>query len=125
MNARAGAASRGVTLRLDGRAVTVPAGTTVAAALWNAGIYAFRTSVSGEPRGPLCGMGVCFECRVTIDGVAHRRACLVSCAAGMEVETDAGADAGARREPAAPREDGGPIGGRHGPAAPGERRGGA
>jgi len=22
-----------------------------------------RTSVTGEPRGPLCGMGICFECR--------------------------------------------------------------
>lgn len=99
-------AERGIALRLDGRDVTVPAGTTVAAALWNAGVYAFRTSVSGEPRGPLCGMGVCFECRVTIDGVAHRRACLVSCAAGMEVETDAG--------------KGGPIGGRRRPAGPGE-----
>jgi sarcosine oxidase subunit alpha len=74
-------------LLIDGRAVTVAPGTTVAAALWSAGIFRFRTSVSGEPRGPLCGMGVCFECRVAIDGVPHRRACLVACAPGMTVET--------------------------------------
>jgi sarcosine oxidase subunit alpha len=34
-------------------------------------------------------MGVCFECRATIDGVPHRRACLVTCAPGMEICTDA------------------------------------
>jgi sarcosine oxidase subunit alpha len=45
-------------------------------------------SVSGEPRGPLCGMGICFECRVTIDGRAHQRACQIPCRSGMQVWTD-------------------------------------
>jgi NADPH-dependent 2,4-dienoyl-CoA reductase/sulfur reductase-like enzyme len=85
------AAAGATTLWLDGRPVTVAPGTTVAAALWNAGILAFLTSASGEPRGPVCGMGSCFECRVTIDGVAHRRACLVTCAPGMVVETSGAA----------------------------------
>jgi NADPH-dependent 2,4-dienoyl-CoA reductase/sulfur reductase-like enzyme len=78
-----------ITLRLDGREIAVAPGTTVAAALWNHGTFHFRTSPSGEPRGPLCGMGICFECRVTIDGHPHRRACLVPCAPGMAVETAA------------------------------------
>jgi sarcosine oxidase subunit alpha len=72
---------------VDGRRVRVREGATLAAALYTVGVTAFRTSVSGEPRGPICGMGVCFECRVTINGVPHQRSCLVPCAAGMIVET--------------------------------------
>jgi predicted molibdopterin-dependent oxidoreductase YjgC len=81
-----------VTISADGRSVRVPAGVTVAAALLDLGVTAFRRSVGGEPRGPVCGMGTCYECRVTIDGVAHRRACLVLVAEGMHVTTDAGAE---------------------------------
>ena len=79
-----------VTISADGRSVRVPSGVTVAAALLELGVAAFRRSVSGEPRAPLCGMGTCYECRVTIDGVAHRRACLVPVAEGMIVRTVAG-----------------------------------
>jgi predicted molibdopterin-dependent oxidoreductase YjgC len=77
----------GVTLRVDGRSVRVPAGVTVAAALFTVGLVALRTSVTGEPRGLLCAMGTCFECRVTIDGAPHQRACLTLCRDGMEVTT--------------------------------------
>jgi sarcosine oxidase subunit alpha len=75
-------------LTIDGKTLSVPGGTTVAAAILLAGHGAFRRSVTGEPRGPLCGMGICFECRVTIDGVPHRRSCQILCRAGMEVRTD-------------------------------------
>jgi hypothetical protein len=61
----------------------------VSAAVALAGESAFRVSVSGEARGPLCGMGICFECRVTIDGRAHQRACQILCQPGMQVWTDA------------------------------------
>jgi sarcosine oxidase subunit alpha len=64
----------------------------VSAAVVLAGEAAFRVSVSGEPRGPLCGMGICFECRVTIDGRAHQRACQILCRPGMHVWTDARKD---------------------------------
>lgn len=77
-----------VKLSVNGRAVTVPAGAMVSTAIALAGVAAFRTSVSGQPRGPLCGMGICFECRVTIDGRAHCRSCQTVCAEGMEVRTD-------------------------------------
>jgi sarcosine oxidase subunit alpha len=46
-----------------------------------------RFSVSGEARGPLCGMGICMECRATVNGVPHRRTCQMTCAPGMEVVT--------------------------------------
>jgi predicted molibdopterin-dependent oxidoreductase YjgC len=77
-----------VELTVDGMAVTVPAGAMVSAAVAVAGVSGYRRSVSGEPRGPLCGMGICFECRVTIDGRAHCRSCQVVCKPGMEVRTD-------------------------------------
>jgi D-hydroxyproline dehydrogenase subunit gamma len=76
-----------VTIEVDGVTRRAVVGTSVAAALLNAGAWGFRRSVLGEMRGPLCGMGVCHECRVTIDGIAHGRACLVLVADGMKVRT--------------------------------------
>ncbi len=73
-------------LTLDGRALHVAAGTSVAAALALGGDGSSRTSVSGQRRAPLCGMGVCQECRVTIDG-QRRLACQTLCRDGMHVET--------------------------------------
>ena len=76
-----------ITLTVNKIAITVDEGTTVAAAISNTGAMGFRTSVVGESRGPLCGMGICFECRVTIDGIRHQRSCTVIAAEGMEVVT--------------------------------------
>ena len=77
-----------LSLRVNGRSVSVAEGTSVAAAIVIAGVTAFRRSVSGEPRGPLCGMGICFECRATVDGVPQRRTCQLGVREGMEVVTD-------------------------------------
>ena len=74
------------TLLVDAQAVEVLPGTTVAAALLNLGVP-FRKSVTGEPRSALCGMGVCFECRVTIDGMPHQRSCQLPCRPGMQVQS--------------------------------------
>jgi len=73
-------------LEIDGLPVSVPAGANVAAAVARA-TPAFRRAVLGEARGPLCGMGVCFECRVRIDERDHQRACMVLARAGMRVQT--------------------------------------
>jgi predicted molibdopterin-dependent oxidoreductase YjgC len=83
------AGTESVTVRVNGAAVTVPHGATVAAAVYAAGISRFRRSATGEPRGPLCGMGICFECRVIIDGRAHSKSCQILCGDGMDVRTDA------------------------------------
>ncbi len=80
--------TEGVTLRVNGAAVTMPTGASVAAAVLAAGVTRFRRSVLGEPRAALCGMGICFECRVTIGGRAHERSCQIVCAEGMDVRTD-------------------------------------
>jgi hypothetical protein len=73
-------------LNVNGVSVKVTSETTVAAAILMTDAT-IRRSVTGEPRGPLCGMGICFECRATIDGVQHQRTCQIYCAEGMEVHT--------------------------------------
>jgi predicted molibdopterin-dependent oxidoreductase YjgC len=77
-----------ISLLIDGRETLVPAGVTVAAALAIAGSPVTRYSVTGEPRAPFCGMGICFECRVTINGRAHCRACQTYVAEGMEIVSE-------------------------------------
>ena len=72
---------------IDARTVEVEAGTTVVAALAIAGLRGTRTSVSGQPRAALCGMGVCQECRVTIDGRLHVLACQTLCRDGQIIQT--------------------------------------
>ena len=74
-----------VRISVNNSVIKVPAGTIVAAALAYAGLTQFRRSVSGEPRGPLCGMGICMECRVTINGQANCRSCEIVCAESMEI----------------------------------------
>ena len=76
-----------VEFTVDGATLRAAAGTSLAAAMLDAGITTVRHSRGGAPRGPVCGMGICFECRVTIDGVAHRRACLELVRPGMAVRT--------------------------------------
>jgi predicted molibdopterin-dependent oxidoreductase YjgC len=81
---------RSLTVHIDGRPLSVANGSSVLAAVaLAAGGAGFitRRSVSGDARGPLCGMGICQECRVTIDGGRHRLACQTLCAQGMLVET--------------------------------------
>jgi predicted molibdopterin-dependent oxidoreductase YjgC len=76
--------SDGLTVRVNGTPLKVAAGTTVAVAvLLSTG--ACRTSVTGQPRAPLCAMGTCFECRVEINGQTHQRSCQVMCRANMEI----------------------------------------
>ena len=76
-----------VTVCVNGRMVEVPAGNTAIAALALAGVDAPRQSVTGNPRGPLCGMGICFECCAMIDG-RRQRTCQTVCQPGMEIRTD-------------------------------------
>ncbi|RUL76798.1 (2Fe-2S)-binding protein [Dyella choica] len=76
-----------VRIAIDGQALDVPAGISVAAAIAQLRLP-FRRSVGGQPRTAFCGMGVCFECRVRIDGIAQQRACMVPVREGMQVLTD-------------------------------------
>lgn len=87
---RAGA--RTVTIDVDGQRVSVPAGTSVAAALLGLGDVACRTTpVNAQPRAPFCMMGVCFDCLVEIDGVPNRQGCMTPVREGMHVRRMDGA----------------------------------
>ena len=77
---------RVVAFRLNDDDVSAPAGKNLAADLLERGTT-FRRSVADEPRQPLCAMGTCFECRVTVDGVPHVRACRIVVREGLVVET--------------------------------------
>jgi len=76
-----------VTVTVNGSPVSVPQGATVAVAV-SLAMQACRISVIGEPRSALCAMGICYECRVAINGKLHCRSCQILCAPGMDVRTD-------------------------------------
>jgi predicted molibdopterin-dependent oxidoreductase YjgC len=78
-------------VHVDGRPVSTYAGQTVAALLFANGIRVFgRSAHGGEPRGVFCGIGVCYECLVTVNGEANTRACVTTVASGMVIETGQG-----------------------------------
>lgn len=79
--------SESFSIKVNGQHVRVSESTSVAAAMVMAN-QPCRISVHGEPRGPLCGMGICMECRATVDGVQHRRTCHLLCTPEMEVVTE-------------------------------------
>jgi len=88
---RRGQAHRGGPIRIfvNGIETVAYRGETVLAALVAAGYRQFRKSHrSGEGRGAFCGMGLCGECAVTIEGWPNRRACTVEVADGMEIGID-------------------------------------
>jgi hypothetical protein len=83
--------NRTVQLSIDGERVDAAEGSSVAVAIVNRALvsaWRVRTSVTGQPRGPLCGMGICFECRATVDGRVHERTCQIIVRDGMEIRTD-------------------------------------
>lgn len=66
-----------ITITLDGQPITGLAGQTIAGVMLAAGIQQWRrTSVAGAPRGIFCGIGVCFDCIVTVNDLRDVRACL-------------------------------------------------
>ncbi|MBS3819090.1 (2Fe-2S)-binding protein [bacterium] len=78
-----------VKLTVNGRKINAYEGETVLAALIAAGYKTLKKNpVSEEPRGALCGMGVCFECTMAIDGVPNVRACMTEVQEGMNIEFD-------------------------------------
>lgn len=87
-----------VEFSFDGRPMRGRLGEPIGAALLASGVRALRRhEVDGAPRGLFCGIGHCFECRVTVDGVPGLRACLTPLRAGMCVESGPapeGGDAG-------------------------------
>lgn len=75
-----------VSITLNGRQMQVPDGSIVAAVILSARAFA-HSRVTGEPRAPLCAMGICFECRATVNGRPYQRTCQILCENGMDVRT--------------------------------------
>jgi hypothetical protein len=72
---------------VEGNPIEVSPNDTAASAALRAGLSFTRTSpVTGEKRAPYCMMGICFECLMTIDGIASRQACMVPVRPGMRIE---------------------------------------
>jgi len=81
-----------VTFRFEGETLCAPEGVSLAAALIAAGHRGFRETGQGGQRGVFCGMGVCQDCLLSVDGRPGQRACMTGVAQGIEV----------RRQPALP-----------------------
>lgn len=72
----------------NGQEIIAFPGETILGALVAAGVRELRrTERGGTPRGMLCGIGVCFDCLVTVDGVPDRRACVTFATPGMCVQS--------------------------------------
>ena len=89
MKSNLGSTPDSLKIWINGRSVEVSQGTSVAAALLNKNTLCTRTSVQEQTRFALCGMGICQECRVHINGKSHQLACQTVCEAGMVIQTDA------------------------------------
>jgi len=87
---RIGSVQRGKkrTLTVDGKPVTAYEGETVHAALVASGIQILGTTrKSPQNRGILCGMGICYQCRVEINGIPDQRACMTQVKGNMDILT--------------------------------------
>lgn len=79
---------RKITLTVDGEPIVAHEGETVHGALAAAGIQILgQNSKTRSPRGILCGMGICYQCRVTINGIPDQRACMTPATDHMMIET--------------------------------------
>jgi aerobic-type carbon monoxide dehydrogenase small subunit (CoxS/CutS family) len=77
-----------VTFTFNGASCQATPGESLAAALLSSGVRPLRRSPrTGEPRGVYCGIGLCFDCIVTVDGRPNTRACMTLAADGMRVES--------------------------------------
>lgn len=77
---------RVVRITVDGEPREAYEGESVAAAVMADGDLELRRTASGDPRGYFCGMGVCFDCVMTVDGVLNTRTCVSWVRDGMSVE---------------------------------------
>ena len=78
-----------VNITVNGTSIEAYQGETVAAALLAAGIRTVRKSQKfDQPRSLYCGMGVCYECLVTINGIHGKRSCVTYVEEGMVIETE-------------------------------------
>jgi hypothetical protein len=77
--------------KFNGQPISFEVGDSIAAALLRAGISELRTTrFRGEPRSIFCGIGHCYDCLVSIDGVINQRACLAKAQPNLNVASQEG-----------------------------------
>ena len=81
-----------IDIEIDGKVIKAVKGQTIAEALLANGIQIFRWTRKNEPRGIYCNMGICYECRIIVNGFPNVRACLTPVTAGCKVKTQKDAD---------------------------------
>lgn len=85
--------TRKISFSFNGKRIVSREGLPIAAALMENGIRTIRhCDVTNEARGIFCGIGHCFECRATIDGVPNKRTCLTLAKNNMIVTSTCGDD---------------------------------
>lgn len=78
-----------IDLLVDGEVIPAYDGETIAAALTAAGRRVFRHTIDGgAPRGVFCGIGICFDCLVDVEGMGQVRSCMVGVSPGMRVSLE-------------------------------------
>lgn len=85
MNSSSSTGANPISFSFEGREIRCRSGMSIAAALTAAGVLELRETVTAEKRGLFCGMGVCQECRVIVDGQRSVRACMTPASAGIRV----------------------------------------
>jgi predicted molibdopterin-dependent oxidoreductase YjgC len=75
-------------ITINGQEITVLEGDTLGTCLVRQGILTLRYSLTGEPRGMFCGIGICHDCLVTVDGKPNVRACMTLAIPGISVQTN-------------------------------------
>jgi len=82
---------REVDITVDGKGMKAIEGEPIASALIAAGVMTFRrTRIRKEPRGYFCGIGLCTDCMMVVDGVPNVRTCVTPVEEGMRIETQVG-----------------------------------
>jgi sarcosine oxidase subunit alpha len=78
--------SKTIVFQVDGEDVHAQEGQTIAEALLNKGVSSMRYTRQDKPRCAFCGMGVCYECRMIVNGIPNVRTCVTPATAGCVVE---------------------------------------
>jgi predicted molibdopterin-dependent oxidoreductase YjgC len=78
-------------IEVDGQRVTAYAGETIATVLLASGERVIRRTLrNDEPRGVFCGIGICYDCLVTVDGAPNQRACMTAARPGQVITRQRG-----------------------------------
>ena len=74
-------------IEVDGRIISACSGQTIAEALLASGVRVLRKSRKQSPRGLYCGMGICYECRMIVNGIPNVRTCMTLATPGCKIAT--------------------------------------